>query len=351
MEKKNYSFIRIRRNDFTTRIVYREKEIIDDNRNKKIVNQKKTYLSVQEQREHDCRKDKIDYLRKEPEFEDLFLKGGKSKMGKDYFEEEWKNTYLKHLKKTGKKLHSKTKPFLTGLIGFTEVKKEHIPTLKKSILAFLQHKFGSSLLYSTIHTDEKTPHFHFTILNYNEETNKTFGRNIDTSLLQTELSEWLNGWEGLGNIWERGELDSDGTHEEVKESHIIEQMKIINERTIELEKQEIDIKEKLADVYSKRDKLKGMWDKLKIEEKKIEGLEKDYQERLRVVIERETNLKDKKLIKNITIYTRRCLDGRKEGNLVKSEKNNVLANQNIKKLSNGVQEVVKTIVYQELGMS
>lgn len=88
------------------------------------------------------------------------------------------------------------KPIINGLISFSE--DFHIDDEKNrqdqfsSVENFIIERFGKdAVVYINQQNDEKSLHYSFSVLNYDFRTHKTVGKYIDTSKLQTEISEWL----------------------------------------------------------------------------------------------------------------------------------------------------------------
>lgn len=269
MEK--YLSIRIRRNDFTM---------------KKVNN--KVYKSYSQQLEHDNRTEKIEsgylqnkdkqHLNKFTNFiEDLSEENIKEKW--NAAAEEYENYFHRKMPKT-------SKPIITGVITFSSSMIEDYkkyPNLNDKINDFLLQEFGQSNLYNVIHFDEKTPHLHFTLLNFDYQTKKTISNNINTSKLQDKLYNFLaEHFENFEYKRGRKKAETKAEHLEVREAQALE---IKNSHT-EIK----NLKEQVNTLIEDKNALQSKYDTLKAE--LTQDIKETKTELINVHTELETVLQD-----------------------------------------------------------
>jgi len=155
------------------------------------------YKSIYQQIKHDLRIENIEngYLKNDNENVYMFEKDllSDKDLNENYLKDLWKNCENDYKKHNNKKLDYRTKPFLTHILSFEnsfmlDIKKTR--ELQNYLKEFVLQEFGN---FITIvgHRDETSLHFHITTLNYNLNNHKTIGRNLDTSLLQDKISNFL----------------------------------------------------------------------------------------------------------------------------------------------------------------
>jgi hypothetical protein len=108
-----------------------------------------------------------------PEIKAIFSKH-LSEIKKDYSAKNNGRTYQRH-----------AKPYIRGLVSFSEEPGQSITEQYKTFLDAFQTLTGATVLLATIHHDEKTTHGHFIAVNYNYEK----GRQIMRTLGRTGLSK------------------------------------------------------------------------------------------------------------------------------------------------------------------
>lgn len=106
----------------------------------------------------------------------------------------WSKAQDDYQEHNNKKMHGNASPYITGVLSFgREFGQDLTPNQKKklahTVKSFIVERFGDiiSLAY---HQDELSGHFHFSTLNYDFKNHKT--HEIDTSLLQDEVSNYLS---------------------------------------------------------------------------------------------------------------------------------------------------------------
>ena len=180
------------------------------------------YKSLKQQLEHDFRLEDMDegYIENPDQEDSNIYIGGGDRPREDWVEYitgraevNFLKAQLDYKKHWGQKMHPKTNEVITGLFNYSEHFQIPDPDLVVNALGhFLKKKFGNCL-HLSFHADEhgtdKAGHFHFSLLNYDFRTHKTIGRNIDTSILQDEMIDWLKK-EGLAYGHERGKASTDG---------------------------------------------------------------------------------------------------------------------------------------------
>lgn len=153
----------------------------------------KTYRGIRSQLEHNYREEEqdINYLVR-PELTKYNLTYSKHRTEEGYKEEieKIKADYQEHYKR---KPPSNLKPFINGLLTFSQTMQEDIKTIEpkrllKIVKDFLLEEFGEVLHYS-IHLDETTPHIHFICHNWNFKTHKTHSKTLDKQLKENELRQ------------------------------------------------------------------------------------------------------------------------------------------------------------------
>lgn len=127
-----------------------------------------------------------------------------------------------HVSKKGKpkKRPRNAKPFLTGVITFTDPDVSDPEILRKKAIEHvwkLARKYNTHPLYVAEHRDEKTPHFHFTIPNLSDD-GKSIAMQLDRSACKELQDEVAETFQGLG--FSRGEsLDMPTKHLSVRQGH------------------------------------------------------------------------------------------------------------------------------------
>lgn len=158
------------------------------------------YKSIKQQIEHDLRLEVMEdgYLKNSNKDWKLWKKSLiiDNEVNEEYLSQEWKkcqDDYKEH-SVNNRKLDLRTKPFLTHILSFSSgfmLDFEKTKELGAVIKAFVNEEFGAGFLTIVGHRGESSLHFHISTLNYDFRTHKSIGRNIDTSLLQDKISNYL----------------------------------------------------------------------------------------------------------------------------------------------------------------
>ena len=157
----------------------------------------KTYRGLKSQINHNNRTEEMDedYLVNEEMTKDnkhLIIKNLDTTIEK--WIEEMEQDYFNYYKR---KMPKNTKPFINGLITFSEemqedIKKFGAAKMTETIKSFLIEEYGNKLISLDLHLDETTPHFHFQVLNYDFNLHKTHSRILETRLRDKENKERRN---------------------------------------------------------------------------------------------------------------------------------------------------------------
>ncbi len=278
------------------------------NLNQSVKSGGKYYKSSIQNQNHDFRKENIEegYLNnpqnknkvlfKQNELNEEMLSSLDKSIDKDYKKHSYRN----------RELPKNTKKFLSGLITFSSnFQEEHNGYYDKKINEFLKKRFGESLIYTVLHTDETTPHYHFQVLNYDFKTHKTIGKHIDTSKLQDELSDFLD------SQFKRGK----------KKKWTMKRVSNLEGKIKGLER---ELEEKQNELNEQKEELNTQLEELLNIGHTNEEIKKDT----------------KKLIKRIGVYVNRIVMSRQEKNLDKEEKNKILLSKSLNKLN--IPQIVKT---------
>lgn len=227
---------------------------------------KRTYKGYKQQRAHNFRKEKMDA--------DYLLKPERSKdnlyyepMNKESMEKAWiecKEDYQSYYKK---KMPSTAKPWIDGLITFTDtmnedIEKFGIETLTKLTGQFLNKEFSGGLAALSIHMDETTPHLHFTALNYDHKSHTTYASKMRNEIkakqrneLQDRYADWMKS--RLYQFdYERGEIHSIKEYHNKRlkqQNHLKAQQKQIEQLTKENQElqEKIELKTAIIDKLGK----------------------------------------------------------------------------------------------------
>lgn len=251
----------------------------------------KYYKSYTQQRDHDLRTELM---------QDGYLSRSENigqNINTNFQEIEEKN--VKHfwliarddyLDRWGRGLPKNTKPIISGLISFSPDMVEDIHTygkelLNKKVNQFLTDKFGKSCIYNSLQMEEGTPHFQWTMINYDFKTHRTISNTIDTSILQTEIANFLKKEiEGFDYVRGIPKEISHAEHMEVRQSQQIAMKK----QEIHITEKEVQIQQlKNAEIDHQR-KIKNLEEQSFSINKNIEESKKEIQElqdRLTSIIE------------------------------------------------------------------
>ena len=248
----------------------------------------KTYRGLKSQINHNNRTEKMDsdYLLKPQNTKnnihiiqdnlDKYIQDMILKMQEDYFN---------HYKR---KMPSNVKPFINGLITFSEemqedIKKYGIKEMTNSIIEFLKLEYGD-IISVDLHLDETTPHFHFQVLNYNFKQHKTHSRILETRLRDKNNIERRNiTQDNLANHLKKDIKDFEykrGKIQSTKEYHSKRkaQQKVIENQELKIKRLEHD----LSFIKKEKEKLENENLKLTDNQKKLyeemEELRTDHQE-------------------------------------------------------------------------
>ena len=138
---------------------------------------------------HDLRDEEMDagYLKK-PDQTNL------NYINKNDAENLWRDCQNDYKNHKSKSLDRRTKPVLNFLLSFSE--DFEIPHAQreahfKVVAKIVADKFGfDKILYLSQQNDEKSAHYSFSILNYDDEAHKTIARSM-TPKVMSELQDWV----------------------------------------------------------------------------------------------------------------------------------------------------------------
>jgi hypothetical protein len=206
---------------------------------------------------HDTRKSFIKYLKNNEQniFYDRELNQYKFSTLETEKQIEFKNIIQKdfnqlkrEMKKDDKEFNDKssiqknTKFSFSGIITFSPtMKKDYKDNPKlfneklKQFIKEFEEKHNTKILYSTIHLDEKTPHIHFEILNYNFEKHRTLKRSFTKQDLRNLQDLGGDIFQDFGKGYERGikKEITGAVNLTVSQSHQVEQFRKIIQNILE----------------------------------------------------------------------------------------------------------------------
>ena len=215
----------------------------------------------------ELREEDIERLRKRKDALQEYLQGVEMQMH-ERFENMERGKNKQH-----QSWQANTKPFSSGVLTFSElanaVDKDELWEHGLKAIQALGEKYKIKVLWVALHTDEKTPHFHYMFENLDSKTCRTFQSKLGRdgcSKLQTFFGEQL---QPLG--FKRGikKKLSGAEHQDVMESHFIAREKL---------KAEVKTLEKGIDTLSEKigaslSAVEGLLDKKEALMDELEALE------------------------------------------------------------------------------
>jgi hypothetical protein len=185
--------------------------------------------------------------------------------------------------KHGRKRHPNAKPFLSGIITFTDpsqVSPEALRQTAEEYVWTLAETYGTAPLYMAEHRDEKTPHFHFVIPNIDDD-GMSIRRKINRAACRAMQDLVAETFAPLGFV--RGEsVDLPRRHYSVREGHRREMMELARARA-----ERNDIVTELAVVRDRVEELRADVERL-AQEKKVAEQELKARKDERKAIVKET---------------------------------------------------------------
>ena len=191
----------------------------------------------------ELRGEDIERMRKRKDALQEYLQGVEMKMH-ERFENMERGKNKQH-----QSWQANTKPFSSGVLTFSElanaVDTDELWEHGLKAIQALGDKYKIKVLWVALHTDEKTPHFHYMFENLDAKTCRTFQSKLGRdgcSKLQTFFGEQL---QSLG--FRRGikKKLSGAEHQDLMESHFIAREKVKDE-VIQLEKDRNALQDKIG---------------------------------------------------------------------------------------------------------
>ena len=259
-------------------------------------NKQKTYRSLLSQIKHNKRLEEMDsnYLvRPERTKDNLHYEIKNLEEQLLQWQREMEQDYQEYYKR---KMPKNVKPFINGLITFTDTMQEDISKygekeMFQAIVEFIQEEFGGKIISLDLHLDETTPHFHFQIMNYDFKEHKTHSRIMEQRLrdkenpyrqniAQDNLANFLqNRFEGFD--YKRGKISGiKKYHDKRKAQH--EHLEKQKEKIKEMEAQIKELKEQNKELSDENEELKEYKNEL---EDIIEDNEEMLEEHIEIINE------------------------------------------------------------------
>lgn len=169
--------ITLQRQDFET--IYKKKANGDT----------KKYRGYKSQIEHNNRTEQMDenYLVRPENTKKNFYWINKNYDTEEKVRELIDKTFDDYKKYHKRKMPKNTKPLMQGYISFSETMQQDFVKFGKSkmitaVYNFLRSEYGDNLLTFDLHLDETTPHFHFSLLNYDFKQHRTHSKLLEEAL-------------------------------------------------------------------------------------------------------------------------------------------------------------------------
>lgn len=254
-----------------------------------------TATKAMAQANHDTRARKPSYLEKDPDamittwrrvddsWERYTTKRAESTALKGLLKANAKWQDDLYCAKHGRKRHPNAKPFLSGIITFTDpsqVSPDELRAAAERYVWILAETYGTVPLYMAEHRDEKTPHFHFVIPNIDDD-GMSIRRKINRAECRAMQDLVAETFAPLGFV--RGEsVDLPRRHYSVREGHRREMKELEAMRGAH-----DDIVTELAVVRDRVEELRADVERLTQEKKAVEQ-ELNVRKTERKMIVRET---------------------------------------------------------------
>lgn len=226
--------------------------IVKQKMDQQVVSGNKNYKSFQQQYLHDFRFEEMDedylkrpneknkYFRLDRDLENLTNEKNIEK-NFNIVNSKWEE--IQELSKVfhKKKLHKDTKPTINFLLSFStdfDLDEEHRKQQANCVEKFIKSKYDFPL-YLVQHNDEKALHYSFTILNFDKNTMRPISKQIDTSKLQDDISEWLiQNNQDYGHTRGVKKTISNAEHRTIMEGKVQELENKIHSKEVELKELE-----------------------------------------------------------------------------------------------------------------
>ena len=293
----------------------------------------KTYRGLKSQINHNSRKEKMDknYLVR-PENTKLNIHKVVNNLDEkvEKMIQEMNRDYENFYKR---KQPKNTKPFLNGLITFSNTMLEDIEKFGKvklfnTILNFLEIEYGN-VISIDLHMDETTPHFHFQVLNYDFKRHKTHSAILEKALrdknnkyrqnqTQDRLAEYLQT-NIKGFDYKRGKISSIKKYHDKRkqqEQHLTEQKNKIDklENMIQkIQKEHTYLKNENVRLTKENRELENQVENL---ENQVQEIFKKYENDINELISELTELNEEMEIKD---FYRKIIRYLKKENVKKIE--------------------------------
>ncbi len=239
--------------------------------NKSFISGNRYYKSYKQQMEHDFRIEKMDnnYLSRPNEKNKQY-----SFLGEDLqtIINQWEDIKSNHKRVKKKSIQKQTKEVISGLITFS--KDFDLSELERQrqfdiVRGFIQKEFDHPI-YVVQHNDEKSLHYHFSVLNYENDTNRPLAKQINTSKLQDKVFDYLKEHNvDYGHNRGISKTISMKEHKTIMEGKVAEQVEKINnleQKNNMLHQEQINLKNQIK-------KLRGISSEYEVE---IEGILEDF---------------------------------------------------------------------------
>jgi len=298
---------------------------------------KKTYVSVRidtatsGQLNHDTRNQKQDYIKDNIEniyLDDNFITTKINNSDEDKINKLQsylygrKQKYFAKMKADANEYNKRaiqktTNLEISGMISFSETMRndyEKNPNeFKKRTIDMLKEFaqiHNTKILNASIHLDEKTPHIHFSFLNYDFKNHRTLKRTLNSENLEDLQDFGQKHWLSYGVGYERGEKVSKtgNKHLSVKDSHKVEEFKLQLDAVIKNYKSSLYELEELRRIKREEIKLKEDKTQDKIILKQLTKNINAEKQRIKFI----ENYMDKSINKNMKFFGGRGTDGIKE---------------------------------------
>lgn len=260
---------------------------------------------------HDIRLKQPNYLRSKEKDNFVFFDGNEVLQNNDdnekinqlftILKEKNNNSRQEHIKiseaQTKRKFQKTTKSVISGIITFSKTMQEDFKNNKElffqnmqDTLKDIETTLKTKVLYSVLHLDEKTPHIHFMLENFDRKNGKTIQRNIDKNALS-------NLQDLVGKKWGNMDYNRGIKKEITKKSYY----SVLVGHKKEIEEIENNLKKEIELLKEKRKEITNLdldINAKKIEYKKISEEQEILRKELKEI--RETKAKLGEQIKNDT---------------------------------------------------
>ena len=248
----------------------------------------RTYKGVNHQTAHNQRTEKMDddYLLR-PEFEHLniFHEEHPTSNMKNIWEDA-KSDYKEHYKRG---MPSNGKPYIDGLITFSATMFDDMlnggkldrEKMMEAVKGFLKEEYGKSFINAQLHTGETTPHFHFTLVNYDFDSKLAWSSKMRRDIKTEEKNELQDRFADYmtqnveGFDYERGEVHSiKAYHDKRKgqQEHLNKQGETIKEQTVTIDKHLEQIADLVGQLGEQQEEIVGLQSEVVTHEQQVDRL-------------------------------------------------------------------------------